>query len=373
MRIVAIALTDAQPFIHFWSRTEEAEGVDSWDPDVEPQRFASTLGRTVLELYVRLRREGVAAAIGEKSDRRPDVVVASAPSVWRDKDAVKRLLAATATARRGYVLIRSDVPGWWHLPVAPVVEVMPNRIVARKPNQLFIPELPQRGLIPRASTAIERITSIAVKCNPENLPDVLRDPAFAGEVRAAGVTLLIDVPRETSGPDQQWHDYSNVDAALCARRKSPSSLLWKPAGKLVNSWVAGCIPIAAREPAYLELGRHGEDVWFIDSVGDLPRALRALNGSIDTIRRLEEGVRARQQEFQYHRVLAQWRSLLESAAAAAPRGLGFDGDSPARSSCPPLSTSVWNLRAFHHGARVRNRIWGARDELLARRRLRALG
>ena len=352
-----------EPLIHFWCPDSAAIGVTSWDPDAEPQRFASGVGHSFFELYARLRDEGVQVELGDLPSRRPQLVVAAAGLLWRDKSAADGVLRAIDRARDRYVLIRGDVPLWWHLPIKPVVEVMPNRLVTRSPNQRWLPPLPQRGMLRRKAGSIERVGTVAIKCNPEYLPAELQSPRLLHGLRAAGADLWIDVPGQTDGTDQRWHDFSQVDAVLCIRPGSKHDLTRKPATKLINSWVAGCIPIASPEPAYTELANPGSDVCFIETLEELPELVRFLNSSPEVLLRLNEGIRIRQADFEPKRVLGQWRDLVEASAesaASAPTGRYV------RSSVARLNVTIWKLRAFHHGARVRNRARWIKDTVALR-------
>lgn len=345
--------------IHFWCPNELASSVSSWDPDAAPNEFASVVGHTLLEPYVRLRRAGVDVELGDVPSRRPQLVVATAGMLWRDKRHAQAVLRAIERTRDRYVLVRGDVPLWWHLPVAPTVEVMPNFETVTRSNQTWLPPLPQRGLVPRNAGSVERIQTVALKCNPENLPEELADPAIDAALGSAGAELWIDMPTHTDGADQRWHDFAAVDAVLCARRGVPAKERRKPATKLINAWVAGCIPLATREPAYLELGRHGEDVWFLDTLAQLSQTVGYLNETPDALARLAEGVERRRREFEPAGVLALWRDLLDGLARAGDAS--SEAQPYVRSTATRVQIAAWRLRSFHHGARVRNRVRDLRD------------
>lgn len=350
--------------IHFWCPDPIAQGVDSWNPDAEPQRFASAVGHGLFELFVRLRAAGACVELGDTPSREPHLVVASAALLWRSRSAAAGALRAVAGARDRFVLIRGDVPLWWHLPIKPVVEVMPNRLVSRAANQLWLAPLPQRGMLRRAGGPVERIRTVGLKCNPENLPPELREPALGDALRTLGVELRLDVPTRTDGSDQHWHDFSEIDAVLCTRSGPAHDLLRKPATKLINSWVAGCIPIATPEPSYAELATDGEDVCFVDALAELPGLLERVNSSAARLDRLDRGIAARRAEFEPQRVLGRWRQMLEEAADTAPARTSHV--TYARSGRSRASVALWGLRAFHHGARWRSRLRRPKDAALLR-------
>src|SRR3954453_23202239 len=50
--------------VHFWLPDELEPDFTSWDPDSEPQRYASGIGHGLLELYQRLASRGHLNSIG---------------------------------------------------------------------------------------------------------------------------------------------------------------------------------------------------------------------------------------------------------------------------------------------------------------------
>lgn len=308
------------PLIHFWSSEGLAREVAGWEPDRDPQRFATSVGHALLELYVRLRDSGSAVALGEKPARDAALTVVAAASVRKDPAGLRRALVAVARTGGRVALIRSDTPLSWRFPLAPTCELMPYEGLAVAANQRSLPPLPQRGLVPRRDGKLERIRTLALKCNPVTLPEELRDGRIGEALAADGVRLWLDVPATTDGSDQAWHDFGDVDAVLCARSEDVGSE-WtsvKPPTKLINAWVAGCVSIARREPAYVELARDGEDVLFLDDLTELPETIRRLNEDPALLERLHEGARRRGREFATERVVAAWRKLLEEVAASPP-------------------------------------------------------
>lgn len=348
----------SDPQIHFWCPDELAEGVSEWDPDREPRAFASSVGHGLFEPFVRLRRAGLNVALGALPAERPAFLVTSAPLLWRDKDVADEFLRTVRSAADRYVLIRGDVPLWWHLPLRPVAEVMPNRTAARARHQTWLPPLPQRGLRARNGNGVERIARLALKANPENVPPEVQSTAFREALRNMAVELWLDVPRVTNGSDQSWHDFTDVDVSLCVRRGTARTELRKPATKLINSWAAGCIPLAMREPGYVEIAREGRDVWFLDSVKDIPSTVRHLNDNPQLLQELVEGVRERQREFEPGAVIDVWADFFGALASSSPP---VPGSRFVRSRRSRATIALWRLRSFHHGARIRNRVRAIRD------------
>lgn len=308
------------PSIHFWCRDAVARAVEGWNPDREPQRFATGVGHALLELYVRLRDAGAVVVLGEVPARDAALTVVAAASVRKHPSALQSALRAVARTRGRVVVIRSDTPLSWRFPLVPTCELMPYEALASAANQRSLPPLPQRGLVRRGGGRLERIETLALKCNPVTLPEELRDGRIGEALAASGVRLWLDMPQTTDGSDQSWHDFGQVDAVLCAR-SADGGLDWtsvKPPTKLINAWVAGCVPIARREPAYVELARDGEDVLFLDDLDELPQTVRRLNDEPSLLARLQEGSLRRGAEFTTERVTTAWRDLLEEVAGAKP-------------------------------------------------------
>ena len=172
---------------------------------------------------------------------------------------LRAVLRAGQRAGGRFAVIRSDTPLSWALPVRPVVEFMPTQGAVTQPWQEWLPPLPQRGLQPRAAERCGRIRSLAFKGYPENVPAELTTPEWAAGLAARGVEWLLDVAADSDGAGQRWHDFSAVDAVLCVRAsRATANVERKPATRLINAWVAGCVPLAERDPAIPRArdGRH---------------------------------------------------------------------------------------------------------------------
>ena len=152
--------------------------------------------------------------------------------------------------------------------------------VAQHGYQRWLPPLPQRGLVPRRPGRFGSIRSVAFKGNPENVPPDMKTESWTAALATRGISWWPDVPKNTDGSDQRWHDFAEVDAAICMR--NPAKVLdieRKPATRLVNAWRAGCIPLAHPEPAYRELGTDETDLFFVK---DGPYVSRCSIASVTT-------------------------------------------------------------------------------------------
>jgi hypothetical protein len=308
--------------IGFWaSEPPDPDEFTRWDPDREPERYASGVGHNVLELAKRLEALGAPVAVGR------DELPKGIPIVFLLKDAfgsrigMRRALRAIRRARGWFAVIRSDTPIDWHFPVRPTTEFVPTKAVATRGWQRWLPPLPQRGLRPRKPERFGRVRTLVFKGNPENVPQVVLADEWRSMLADRDIRWWIDAPGRTDGSDQSWHDFSEVDAVLCAPHPGGVDVAaCKPATRLINAWVAGSIPLAVREPAYVELGRDGDDVLFFDDLRECAQLLVELR-SVPLLERLERGVAQRAAEFSLERTSRRWLDALQDLERSSHRGV----------------------------------------------------
>ncbi|MGZ4316173.1 MAG: glycosyltransferase [Gaiellaceae bacterium] len=299
--------------IHFWL-PETPPGFADWDPDLEPRRFADGVGHNVIELYRRLAVAGVDVSLGSDVAPGTRLLVLLAGRAARARH-VRAALRAVQEARGRFVVIRSDSRGFDTFPIRPLVEYVPNAQAVVHPWQRWLPPLPQRGLRPREKNRYGRIARVAFKGFPENVPAELLEAEWREALGSRGITWWLDVPELADHSDQSWHDFSDVDLTLCLRNPALRlDIERKPATRLINSWVAGCVPVADPEPAYAEIGRDGQDVFFVDSVWSSLDVIDRLNSERDLLERVERAIRERGDEFSVERVLEMWRQSLVEVA-----------------------------------------------------------
>jgi hypothetical protein len=298
--------------VHCWTR-RSVDGIDDWDPDRDPARFADAFGHALLELVVRLRRRGRPVTLGPQAPEGTPVVLAlleevvSYDGVLR-VDAVASLLAAARRAS-SVIVVRADLPLSVSVPSFVTLELMPTRASIVDPaRQRWMPLLPQRGLVPRDPDRGTGVTTLACKGFDFNLPPELRDGSLDQALAALGVHVVLDCDPST------WPDFRGVDVALCARRHNDawddSRYLRKPATKLVNAWAGGAVPLIAPQAAYLELARPGEDALVVSGADEIVAAVRRLTTDAALVRRLHAGGAARAAELSTERVLDTWEELL---------------------------------------------------------------
>jgi hypothetical protein len=303
-----------QPAWHFYVDDDLARAVVDWDPDEEPQRFASGVGHNLLELYSRLRTRGLPVTIGTSIPADTELVVYF-QQAW---DRLGELRIALSAAPFHTVVIRSDAPLWWW-PLLPAdLAVVPNEAPVWRDRlgglALHLPALPQRGMLARAPSRVG-VQTLAFKGNPESVPGYVREPDFLAALQERGITLLLDTPVRTDGDDQNWHDFHQVDAVLCLRGAAADDPLTnKPATRLVNAWCAGAVPLVGPEPAYLELIHDGVDGFVVEGPQDILRTLDLLSSDDERTTSVFAAVKDRSCEFQVHVLLDRWVAALEGAS-----------------------------------------------------------
>lgn len=296
---------------HFWI-PEPLPEVDGWNPDSAPERYSGGVGHNLYELYVRLRAVGESVTLGPVQ---PDdgVVVVYAKSL-RPLTAQRALLGGLGS--KPLIIIRSDTDPRWRTRFTPDVEVMPYGSAVTGPHQTWVPALPQRGMIRRSAERFGRIRTVGFKGSPANLPVFMRDPAWVQTLEAMGLCWLPDTPEVGGGSDQSWHDFSEVDVAVCLRAEYWGRRSWKPATKLINAWCAGVIPLVGPEPGYLDLATPNEDAFLVANEFDVVTALKRLITDPELVQATERAIEKRGKEFERDAVLDQWRALLERTSKA---------------------------------------------------------
>lgn len=303
-----------QPAWHFYVDDDVARAVADWDPDEEPQRFASGVGHNLLELYSRLRTRGLPVTIGTSIPADAELVV-QFQHAW---DRLGELRVALRSAPFHTVVIRSDAPLWWW-PLLPAdLLVVPNEAPVWRERigavALHLPALPQRGMLARDLSRVG-VQTLAFKGNPESVPGYLREGGFLAALRERGITLLLDTPVRTDGGDQHWHDFRQVDAVLCLRGAAADDPLTnKPATRLVNAWCAGAIPLVGPEPAYVELVHDGLDGFVVEGPGDILRTLDLLSSDDERTASVFAAGKDRSRDFQVDVLLDRWAAALERAS-----------------------------------------------------------
>jgi hypothetical protein len=336
--------------VHFWTAEVTQSDVLAWDPDREPERFATGRGHALYELFVRLHRRGRPVTLGRDVPRGAHVILTALECIAyhyvgiRPGDAVALNRAALRVPR--VIFMRINVPYSIPVPRYASVVVASNIATATGPRDRWLPFLPQRGLVPRDSGRGTRIATVGLKSFPENVPDYVRDGRLEAALRPMGVKVRVDTTAAT------WPDFASLDAVICDRKSyteiDGGTLAHKPPTKLINAWCAGAVPIVAPEPAYLDLARDGRDSVLAEGIDATVAAVERLCSEPDCTDALFAGITERSREFAADRVLEQWERLLWSAAVEPHRA-------EAVVAMAELAASQARARIVRFGRRLRRR------------------
>lgn len=301
--------------IHFFLSRDEApeDCVFSWNPDLEPRRYSSGLGHNIFELASRLKMIGHEVSHGSEVPDRTEAVI-----FFKKHFLLRRNLSPSIlkiAMKYPVILIRSDLPIENRLIFEPDLEVMPNQSLVTRANQLFIPPIPQRGLIARDANRLNRLTNLAIKCNPENIPSsanfILEQLKEIDEKFA----LVIDSPKISDGSDNNWNDFSQVDISLIIRPATPLSNDRKPPTRLINAWAAGTIPFVDPLPAYLELIRDGIDGFIIYEPEDVASLVKTLIDDPTYLAQVFANARKRGEEFDVDQIVGEWERSISGVSS----------------------------------------------------------
>jgi hypothetical protein len=218
------------------------------------------------------------------------------------------------------VVVMGDHPRIDRVPRFVRAVIVPNPSGVVDARTRWVPLPPQRGMVPRRPERGRRIETMALKTGTPNVPDDLRDPEFAARLADLGVALRLDERPPA------WPDFADVDLVLCTRRiraewDADDAFARKPPTKLINAWVAGCIPVVYPEVSHLDLVEPDVDALVVRSPDDVVDAVRRLRSDPELVARLAAGVAARGAEFSMDRVLDRWeQELWDGEHAVTSRG-----------------------------------------------------
>lgn len=249
--------------VHFWTRRPEA--LVAWDPDAQPQMHSSAYGHAFLELYSRLTSAGRHVSIGPHVAKGSSLVVVSLEELaeWQPRVparmAAHLALAVLKTARTpGVAVLRVDAALFVEVPAYVCLEIMPTKASIDRSRQVWLPMLPQRGMLRRNPDRGDRLETVALKAFSYNVPTWM-DEDFAKRLTRLGFRLRID--DEHSG---RWNDFHDVDIVLCTHKtETLEDEKRKPATKLINAWQAGVIPVCGDYVGYHELAIHEQTALFV--------------------------------------------------------------------------------------------------------------
>lgn len=309
--------------IHFFLTKEEMpDGIfEEWIPDENPRMYSSGVGHNILELASRLRVRGHTVTLGQNPPIDSVAVIFFKKHFLLQRNLSLEILRIAL--RFPVILIRSDLPMFEPIIFSPDLDVMPNQSIAKRKNQVYIPPLPQRGIICRNFLKGNKVRNLEIKCNPENIPDYLE--LLVQEVNSLdpSITVKVDAPSSSDGSDNNWNDFSNVDLSLIIRplTGNPRSDWRKPPTRLINAWVAGTIPIVDPLPAYTGLIKDGIDGFIAHNPKDVVAVVKRLAENPDYCGAVFENCRRRGVEYQVNEILENWEESISAIAKVTRIGV----------------------------------------------------
>jgi hypothetical protein len=309
--------------IHFFLTPEEEpdEYFETWTPDANPRIYASGIGHNVLELASRLRAQGHSTSLGQVVPSDSQAVIFFKKHFLLQRGLTLKILMIAI--RHPVILIRSDLQLEVPLIFCPDLEVMPNKSVIKKRSQVYIPPLPQRGLIRRDKRNGNRIKNLEIKCNPENIPDSLESLIVEVKRIDPTITVKVDSPKYADGSDNYWNDFSKVDLNLIIRPVSQTSEsnARKPPTRLINAWVAGTIPVVDPLPAYIELIRDGIDGFVVNQPIEVAAVVKKLMENPDYCGEVFDNCRKRGEEYRAKEIVEIWEYAVDTVSKETNVGL----------------------------------------------------
>lgn len=302
--------------LHFWT-LKDCSGLDEWDPDSNPRLYLSGHGHSFMEMYIRLKKAGYPVTVGSDVPQDSDVVVAALSELngwsWSGHpETIWALCRSLLTRRGGVAVIRNDVPLYVRSPKFVTLEVMPTHAsVSHQEAQIFLPLLPQRGIIPRNQNRAPRISVVGLKAYEANVPKWI--PMLRERLSEQAVELRVDTGRPGERP---WEDFADIDAALCVHPDVLFDDRRKPPTKLINAWTASVIPICGSSVGYKELAVNGQDALFASNVEEIAQAIQRVNSDPIVAAALLENSARRGLDYSAVHLLPLWYATLCSTRSA---------------------------------------------------------
>jgi hypothetical protein len=173
---------------------------------------------------------------------------------------------------------------------------------AEKNGGIFISHWPQPGLKPRDKARCS-ITTIGYFGRMDSFPPELASDAFKEKLAAHGLSLKVEL--------NDWTDYQNVDIVLCFRKYHDHRLSRKPASKLINTWLAGCVLICDDEPAIKAIKNSPLDYLVAHSQDDIIDTAMMLKNNPVLYQDMVEHGKQRVREYTRETVAKNWMVLFE--------------------------------------------------------------
>lgn len=168
----------------------------------------------------------------------------------------------------------------------------------------FVHHWPQPGLRTRHGDRPDELRTLSYYGLDYNLARELRSDDWRDFLAEQG----IEWRRVEKMAD--WDDFTQTDAVLFCRDFKGNPHYNKPATKLYNAWLAGCLPICTPESAFIEeCGRDDPAAVIVDDYASLKARIRQLCQNPDLFARKLDAARSRASDYNISHIAAEWRAV----------------------------------------------------------------
>lgn len=174
---------------------------------------------------------------------------------------------------------------------------------AEEKGGIFISHWPQPGLKPRDDKR-NSVTTLGYFGRMDSFPHELASEDFKEKLKEHGFSLKLAL--------NDWTNYQDVDVVLCFRKHHDHTLLRKPASKLINAWLAGCVLICDDEPAINAIRESDLDYLVAHTTDDIIKIATMLKNQPDRYQQMIVHGRERLKAYSREAVAKEWIDLLEN-------------------------------------------------------------
>ena len=170
----------------------------------------------------------------------------------------------------------------------------------------FVHFWPQPNILPRSRDRKDELNTIAYFGRQQNLAPELQSDEWHTLLRT------LDIEWKPVYDSKQWHNYRDIDAVIFYRDFKNRRHYNKPATKLYNSWLAGCVPICPSESAYIDECPDGRAAVFADSFDALKQAVIDLKNNPKQFSSVRMHGINRAPLYHHNHICEEWMHILKS-------------------------------------------------------------
>jgi hypothetical protein len=208
------------------------------------------------------------------------------------------------------VCIQAD---WGRHSFAPIF-ICQNRKQAS--NSPFIFEIPRKtffvhfwsqdNIIKRDPTRKSKISTISYFGIKDNLAEELKSDDWMSFLSSNNIEWNVVEERE------KWGNYFSSDVVLFCRNFKGTPFHHKPATKLYNTWIAGCLPIFTPESAFIDEIKGNEEAGIvINSYTALKKNIINLNNSPEYFNKIIESGSQLGTNFSDKKITQEWIEIIQ--------------------------------------------------------------